>query len=372
MKTVGTRTLKRAAALCCAAALALCVLLTLRSLSGNGLAGCSAGSACDEVLSSRWSLLFGTIPVSAPAAGLFLSMLVAFLFVDDDDERVRRASRFVLLAISGALLGCALWFTGIQMFVIGKFCRYCMSAHILGSLSAVLCILICSTDFRHTAGCIAAGLICVPLLAIFQSLPSRGTFYSQGRVEERGEGYELADLPLLGNENASRKMLLLYDYLCPHCRKLHRAAERFVERNPDSLAFVLCPVPLSPSCNHYIPAQQEDRFAGSCELAKLSLAVWLSDRQRYPQADSILWNTPDPSAALSRIESVTGLSDLDRIAAGDECFLLLSRSLDLFGRTAGGGDASLPRMVYGRRWITPEIADDDDLDNILDLLFSTD
>ena len=95
-------------ALLCAVAFVLCVLMTLHSLNGAGLAGCSAGSSCDAVLSSRWSLLFGFLPVSGLALAVYtaIAACLAFIAFSKDDELVRGA-HLLLHLFCGAVCGAA-------------------------------------------------------------------------------------------------------------------------------------------------------------------------------------------------------------------------------------------------------------------------
>ena len=106
-----------AAALFALAALVLCIVMAVHSLSGGGLVGCGAGSSCDSVLGGKWSTLMGIVPVSALAAGVYLAWLLAWasLMFSSDAEVKDLASRALLL-LSGAILGAAVWFIGLQIF----------------------------------------------------------------------------------------------------------------------------------------------------------------------------------------------------------------------------------------------------------------
>src|SRR5262245_11891016 len=64
-----------------ALALALSAYLSWHYLAGASVVGCGGDSSCDEVLSSRWSAVAGVLPVSSLAAGVYLSILVATLFI---------------------------------------------------------------------------------------------------------------------------------------------------------------------------------------------------------------------------------------------------------------------------------------------------
>ena len=61
-------------------ALGISLYLAYQSLSGGGIAGCGAGSDCSTVLTSRWAYWF-SLPVSVPAALVYIAVLVASFFV---------------------------------------------------------------------------------------------------------------------------------------------------------------------------------------------------------------------------------------------------------------------------------------------------
>ncbi len=108
---------------------------------GGSVIGCGGGSPCDQVLNSRWSSVAGVLPVSGLAAGAYLAMLVASLFIGPATEApVRRLAWRAMLVLVGAAAGSAVWFIIVQKWVIGSFCPYCMATHITGLLLAALVI----------------------------------------------------------------------------------------------------------------------------------------------------------------------------------------------------------------------------------------
>ena len=67
------------------------------------------------------------------------------------------------------------------------------------------------------------------------------------------------------------------------------------------------PVPLSSACNPYIPASGIDRFAGSCELTRLAMAVWRACPEEAPAYwDWLLEDGPAPEEAESRARALAG------------------------------------------------------------------
>ena len=92
------------------------------------------------MLQSRWAYWLD-IPVSVPALLVYLALLGATVLLQKrpapDDERGSWAAIIVLAVI---VAGAALWFVGLQVFVLKAFCKFCMTAHACGFLAALVCL----------------------------------------------------------------------------------------------------------------------------------------------------------------------------------------------------------------------------------------
>ena len=114
--------------------------LAWASLHNGPVAGCGSESGCDRVLHSRWAYWLD-IPVSVPALLVYLALLGATVLLQKrpgpDDER---GSWAAIITLSVIVAGAALWFVGLQVFVIKAFCKFCMTAHACGFTAAVLCL----------------------------------------------------------------------------------------------------------------------------------------------------------------------------------------------------------------------------------------
>ena len=107
----------------------------------NGpVAGCGPESGCDKVLHSRWAYWLD-VPVSVPALLVYLALLGATVLLQKrtapDDER---GSWAAIIALAVIVAGAALWFVGLQVFVIKAYCKFCMTAHACGLVAAILCL----------------------------------------------------------------------------------------------------------------------------------------------------------------------------------------------------------------------------------------
>ncbi|MBI2091370.1 MAG: vitamin K epoxide reductase family protein [Deltaproteobacteria bacterium] len=102
----------------------LAAYLTFSYWAGEALAGCTPGSACDIVLSSRWSKLFG-LPTSLWGF-LAYAALGGISFI-------RRADIHWKLACTVSLFGAlySLYLTGVSVIVLSSACPYCLASLLL-------------------------------------------------------------------------------------------------------------------------------------------------------------------------------------------------------------------------------------------------
>jgi uncharacterized membrane protein/protein-disulfide isomerase len=132
-----------------------------RALTGTGTVGCSGGFDCDAVLNSGWSTWFG-LPVSILGLTLYLSLLCTLAFSGPlAPENVRRTAWAISLALCALAGAAALWFLGLQLFVLGKFCSWCLTIHVCGLGAALLAMAAgrnSAAQFRGAAAVAAGGL----------------------------------------------------------------------------------------------------------------------------------------------------------------------------------------------------------------------
>lgn len=359
------------AALLGVAALMLCIVMSLHSLSGSAMVGCGAGSACDSILGGRWSRLLGIFPVSGLAAGVYIAFLLSLGVLSfSKDSGLKDLASKVLVLLSGAIIGAAIWFIGLQVFAEGELCRYCIATHILGILCAALTL----SALLRRGRCVwlAAGVGLAALLAAFQILTAPDSVYQDGSAEEPFPLISPDEAPLIGSPDAEYVIDLLYDYQCSHCRVVHGLLRDVVEHFGGRVAFVLCPCPLSPRCNPYVP-REETRFEGSCDLARLALAVYRLAPAAFEDYDGWLfgagesggWRPRTVETARRRAAGLVGAERLEAFLPEASLSDAIRRTADLFGRTATRGDGAIPRFVYDDRWVVPSADSAEDLAKIL-------
>ena len=240
------------------------------------------------------------MPVSGLAAGAYLAMLVASLFIGPATAApVRRLAWGAMLVLVGAAAGSAVWFTIVQKWIIGAFCPYCMTTHITGLLLAALVIWRAprqfdddSTDVAMTnpapmpdvgtaatvqvvspaaprrvigplpaIGLALVGLVLAGILAACQVVFTPPAVYRGGESQDNLPAIDPHAVPLVGSPDALYVVTLLFDYKCPHCQQMHFMLDEAIRRYGGKLAFALCPAPLNSQCNPYIP-RDVDEYQG--------------------------------------------------------------------------------------------------------------
>jgi uncharacterized membrane protein len=270
-------------------------------------AGCGQGSGCAEVLNSRWSQVLGS-PVSGLALVVYLAIPIALgaITLAKTASQYRQASK-VLVFLATTLVGAAIWFVGLQFFVIKALCPWCLAEHGLGIFVAII-VFASTRKFGKAAPLL--GVAAVVGVALVQSLaeyrPPAVQRIAAGENVDTGLGADRMlsvldgrlvvsphELPVLGSADAPKLLVVLFDYCCPHCRATHGYLLNALAKHKDELGIVLLPTPLNTKCNPYWE-ETEPRFEHACELARLALGVWRVDRTAFVRFDTWLFESETP------------------------------------------------------------------------------
>ena len=369
------RRFKTTALLLCAACLAFAGWMLFHSLTGVQMVGCGAGSGCDSVMGSPWAYVLGGIPVSLPAAVSYLLQALCIVFLGGESPEDRSLDRILwpmMLTLGGAIVGAALWFCYLQLFVLHAFCKYCTLLHLLGCVLAGLILVVGRTLnlSKGRLGWFAAGLVLAALFAFVQSRTLPAAAYDTGRTATALPTFSEGEVPVLGPSDASEELTLLFDFQCIHCRRLHPVLPELLEKAGGQYRIRLCPVPLSSACNPYIPATGVDRFAGSCQLTRYALAVWFA----RPDACEVYWDyllgggderaAVAPAEAEARARALLG-DDFQAATQDPRIDAYLRKVEELFGRTSNAEKSGVPRLIHGQKWLVPET---DQADELLELI----
>ena len=367
------RRFKIAVLLLCAACLLLAGWMVFHSLSGVRLVGCGAGSSCDSVMGSPWAYVAGGIPVSLPAAIVYLLLGIFILFLGGDSTEDHSLDRILwpsMLFLSGCIIGAALWFGYLQAFVLHAFCKYCSLLHLLGVVVAVLVVLAAKRVGIKFAFPLIAGLVAAGAFAVVQAYTRPEAVYDAGRTDASLPTFMDGEAPVLGAADAPEELTLLFDFQCVHCRRLHKVLPDLLVQAGGQYRIRLCPVPLSSACNPYIPNTGIDRFAGSCPLTRYALAVWYT----RPDAFEAYWDylsgngdehaAIDPAAAETRARVLLG-AGFAAALSDPRIDTYLKKVEELFGRTSNAEKSGVPRLIHGQNWLVPET---DQADELLELI----
>ena len=405
------RRFKTVALLLCAACLALAGWMLFHSLTGARMVGCGAGSGCDSVMGSPWAYVLGSIPVSLPAAVSYLLIALCILFLGgetEEDSTLDRILRPLLLVLAGALVGAALWFSYLQLFVLHAFCKYCTLLHLLGCVLAFWLLSLSKQPKRRPglpgrslslskgrpergvalrqaqgpprtvpervegpAVWFLAGLAGAAVFAFVQARTLPAAAYDAGRTEAALPTFADGEVPVLGPSDAPEELTLLFDFQCSHCRRLHKVLPELLAKAGGQYRIRLCPVPLSPACNPYIPASGVDRFAGSCALTRYALAVWYARPEAYEAYwDELLGGGPSTSSGTAQAQAEAAVrailgSEFAAATKDPRIDAYLRKVEELFGRTSNADKSGVPRLIRGQKWLVPET---DQADELLELI----
>ncbi len=110
--------------------------LTWTTWGPGTVTGCTGNSLvdCDEVLASRWSKWLGA-PVSLFGTLTYVGILALGW---PAARRPHGLAWTGLLTFSLLAAGAAIWFTGLQVLALQRFCPYCLTVHVCGLTICVL------------------------------------------------------------------------------------------------------------------------------------------------------------------------------------------------------------------------------------------
>ena len=359
-----------------AGALGVSVYLLVGALSGtqgvSGVPGCGAGSGCGAVLSSRWATWFG-LPVSLPAVVLDAALLAGCLVLLVKPRAWRPWMAAAMSVGAGALLGAGAWFLYLQAVELGAFCKFCLAAHACGIMFAVLALaFLPRPPMGRRVGLAALGLVLAMALPAGQLLlPGRTSRVE--RVAVLGGQIELdpTKLPILGEPDAEIVAVYLFDYTCPHCRKMHEYLGVARSHFGDRLAILTLPAPLDAACNdEYLatPPQHEN----ACGLAELALASWRADPAAFEAVHDALLHVPTPVTDLAAArDAIDGLVDLEAVEA-ERATGWPSRQVAADLAVYHATDGVLPQLLVGEHRIVGQPASADELIATLTDIATTD
>jgi protein-disulfide isomerase len=216
------------------------------------------------------------------------------------------------------------------------------------------------------------GLAVSGLMVVSQIIFKPTTVFSGESPNDQMPTIEYENVPMVGSPDASYIVTLLFDYQCSHCQKIHFMLNEAVRHYNGRLAFALFPAPLNTECNPYIQGNV-DAFKNSCDLARISLAVWLADREAFAVFEDWMFSFESGNYWLPRSLETTrekavelvGQTKFDAAFSDPWIGQYLQTSTQIYGKTIQNGMGGIPKMIFGPIWVIPQPENAEDLIAIL-------
>ena len=375
-------------------------LLTLAQ--GGDVPGCGPDSDCDKVLRSKWAYWLG-IPVSIPGLCLYLLFFLKTFGIKYNNlspinkKQIRSLNTLTLCAFG--VIGGGIWFIGIQALEIKAFCPYCCTAHALAMTASgifltrsgiiaerlnvninitggvltmtAFIVIIATTQFLFPKQNPAAKIIELSNsktnTAVQNNQKTATTKSNQNNtvinnlnnkeapfpIPKTKLSLITSKLPIIGDRNAKKRIAVLFDYTCHHCRTLHGYVRQIIPKYKNQLSSIMVPMPLDSKCNPRIKTTQKDHI-NACNYAKICLAVHQVSPGKYDEFDKWLFSDHNSTKPLSTVrkyaeeiagekifnETIDSQSVLDQLATNIEVYNLNSNN---------GGTTIMPQSIIKNR-----------------------
>ncbi len=367
-----------------AAALVISAYLVYMKWTGqiSSLHGCGGGEGCANLLGGRWGTWM-RVPLSVWAMLSYAGLLALCAW------GLTSGLRITLAVFCGLLLfSAAIWFVGLQALVEHHFCFYCGLLHACGLI--IFGILIQRVLTHGVPGrpaalrtAVAANAVAISALILGQiwgpqpdthqiteaaaaeigptapgivaktseSAPARAASPTQTRTVSYLDGhvrYTLGEVPLLGDPTAEHILVEYFDYTCPGCREFHQELEKAVKLYPNKFATIVIPTPLNRGCNPYVPSSIKTH-AGACELARLGLAVWHANPDKFSAFHETLFREQghiSVSQARQFAAELVGENALAQAERDPSIAGALNQAFSIY-RVLSRSDPRLPKLLLG-------------------------
>lgn len=236
--------------------------LTSARLADTELAACGAGSSCDVVQSSRWSMLLG-LPMAL--WGLFTYAVVGALVLYA--KKRPNAWRWAML-ISAIGVAISLYLQVISYFVIDAICMYCVASAVLITL-----VFVTVSKFRPARLNNFKWGNFAPMSTVFAALVVALLHMHFSGVFSPAYGPERPHIRGLAEHLTESGAKFYGAYWCPHCQQQKQVFEASVDRVP----YIECS-----------PNGRGTPMSLACQSAQIrDFPTWIIDGKRYTGVQSI-------------------------------------------------------------------------------------
>jgi len=370
------------------------------SLSGSTVAGCGPESDCAQVLNSRWAYWFG-VPVSLIALLVYAAIFTGTWRVQDfRPAPQRRVAWLWLIACAIGTLTAAGWFFSVQWFVIKSFCPYCLVAHGLGSIAALLILLnyprrqletkrpprdetlALPTESVLRATLLSLGAVSVLVAGqiIYQpkthaALPTAnlsstnpatptiqpGSTPSIAKVAPSNTAprlwpiykgafqLDLNQVPLAGSPQAPHVLVSLFDYTCHHCREMHPLLAEVQKNLSNKVAVVNLPMPLDSECNPTVK-RTHPKQTNACQYARIGLAVWRANQEMFDDYNHWFFGPEEPlpvETARAKAIELVGASNFEQALQDPWIDQQVKTDVAIYDVAYRAGHGRMPQLIIG-------------------------
>ncbi|WCJ60576.1 vitamin K epoxide reductase family protein [Fontisphaera persica] len=327
---------------------------------------------------------------SAVAAAIWV---LRFAPIQAEPKSPHKKQKLVYLAPSLARCGLAAGLAGVCLLVGGQL-AFKKSGHVIKSLGAEAVAHVSTSNAppplpqtnaataAPTAQAITAPTVPTGNLAVATppppppSLPpsnvnSVSAIPRKGRIITTHQGafrFNLDEVPLFGSADAPFVIVSLFDYTCHHCHIMHAHLQTALQYFSNRLAIISLPMPLDSTCNPLV-RRTHPTASNACVYARLGLAVWRANRERFRQFDDFMFSRPVPppvSEASDYAANLVGADALGRALADPWIEERLRTSISLYHTNALIlGTGAMPQLVLGNKAVSGSLNSPGELIRIL-------
>ena len=162
---------------------------------------------------------------------------------------------------------------------------------------------------------------------------------------------DIYDYPVIGDREARRPLVEVFDYTCPHCRELFEMVKKVQPDYGDGLTVVLLPIAMNKKCNEFVTTDHA-KHATACELTRLAIAVWQAKPDVFEKFHAGMMKgvePPSPDKAEAAAARLIGSEQLKRALASPTVDAQLKENCRLYSLARDSSrDGSIPKLIYDR------------------------
>lgn len=170
--------------------------------------------------------------------------------------------------------------------------------------------------------------------------------------------------PIVGRPDATHVLVELFDYTCPHCRKMNGQLKIALDRFGDQLAVLTLPVPLSNECNDTV-TRTNHQHQDACELARMALAVWRVDPGSFAVYHNWMFATSrsrSSSEARHHAAQLVGTDALNKELGKSLVNQYIAKHVLLYKRA---GQGTVPKLMTERLTLRGQTSSPDSFCDLL-------